>query len=231
MSRSENHVLTAQTSEIWYLVSYGINGMIGCFASVDTNIEYERGLEVLIQTDRGEEKGVILRSAISQEYRHLHASAATGQILSRYYPELEHREHADRLQQYFDEARQIIHSLFLPVQVVDIEQLLQPPAIVLHIVQFGPLDDVGLLAELKRRWNVPVQLMNLTDQDSLADEPGGSCGSGHGCSNCGSGSCGSEGCGQGSCQSHSSSQEPFQHTWQNYLAERRSQVVTGSSPP
>lgn len=213
---------TDQTTETWYLVSFGSNGMIGCFACADAGNNYERGMEVLLQTERGEERGTILQPVVSPEYRSLNHSGTAGHILRRFHPVDKHATHEVDLQQYYDESREIVHSLFLPVQVVDVEQIQKPATMVLHIVQFGRFDEAVLVAELERRWNRKVQLLNLTNQESLAESE-------EGCSGCDSGSCGKENCGQCSCSSHSESHQQFQQDWQNYLAQRRTQVSSNNN--
>lgn len=211
-------MLTDHTAETWYLVSYGSNGMIGCFACADAGNNYERDMEVMLQTDRGEEKGIILQPVVSPEYRNLNHSGTAGHILRRYNPVPEHATHEMDLQQFFDASREIVQALFLPVQVVDIEQIQKPAKIILHIIQFGRFDEAGLVAVLERRWNKKVQLLNLTNQESLAESEAG-------CTGCDSASCGKENCGQCSCSSHSESHQQFQQDWQNYLAQRRTQVA------
>lgn len=208
----------------FYLVSFGINGMIGCFASSETDNDYERGTEVMIQTERGKEKGVILRQTAWLQIGSPTVSLGSGRILSRYHSwhEEPFEEHLSRL---FEGAGKIIQALFLPVQIVDIEQILHPPTIIVHIIQFGPFDDVSLRTELERRWNVPIQLMNLTNQETLLETQVETCGNSQGCSSCSSGGCGKENCGSGACHSHSESHQHFQNEWQSYLAERRSQTA------
>lgn len=206
---------TDQITAQWYLVSFGINGMIGCFAATDENCNYERGMEVLIQTDRGEEKGIILQPVNSQNQQSIDGPGASGHILSRFSDSLENAPFD--LHEYFEQSREIVMSLFLPVQVVDIEQILQPGRVVLHLIQFGRFDEAGLVAELERRWHVPVQLLNLTNQALLSETEDN-------CSGCSSGSCGKENCGQCSCTGHSESHQQFQQSWQAYLTQRRSQA-------
>lgn len=126
------------------------------------------------------------------------------------------------------EAKQLIKSLFLPIQVVDIEVLAEPATVVMHVLQFSACDFSSLQQQLCQRWQTQVLIHDITNPEAIseaADSGCGSCSSGNGC---GSGNCGSGGCSTGSCGS-STDPQAFQKEWRSYFAELRQRHMTGEA--
>jgi hypothetical protein len=215
-------LLTVSTSSIsgeMYLISYGACGALGCFVAPEQAVQYPRGSQVMVRTERGRETGTVLCQGSPQGLPsglELHP----GEILGEYqHQEASEPERLNLLgQEVFSAAIQLMKELFLPIKLIDVETVSDPDTVVLHVLQFGQVELQTLQTELIKRCLVKVLIHDVTNPEALeeAAESGcGSCGSGGGC---GEGGCGSGGC--GSCSSSYSPQK-FQDDWQKYFAELR----------
>ena len=216
---------TMDHSSLCYLVSYGTHGHLGLFVPADGTTEYHRGSRVTVRSDRGIETGSVLcpsaNQVLPQAIQH-----QPGEILGL--EETQHEAQRDAMDELaitrYREARHLLKSLFLPLQVVDIEILSDPATVVMHVLQFSPCDFSGLQQQLCQRWQTQVLIHDITNPEALSEtttESGcGSCSSG----GCGSGGCGSGGCSTGSCSSHVA-HETFQRDWQAYFAELRGHMT------
>lgn len=207
-----------------YLVSYGVSGNVGCFVPIEASAPpYQRGMQILVRSERGLETGTVLCQGVAlglpESIPH-----TPGVILGPLSPE--HVSEQARLKaiasERYREARELIKSLFVPMQIVDIEVLTDPATVIVHVLVFGLVDFVPLQKQLSNRWQMAVIFHNMTNAEALEDavEAGcSSCGSGGGC---GSGECGTGGgCATGGCHSHSSSHGQFEKDWKAYFAELR----------
>jgi cell fate regulator YaaT (PSP1 superfamily) len=202
-----------------YLVSYGISGTLGRFRAEDGRT-YHRNDRVLVQSERGQEVGTVVLGSNGHSLA-LPFFPVPGQLLRSLTPadELHLQEAALQCQRAFTLARTLAETQELPVEIVDVEAVVEPFTLILHYLQFGPCDFRPLVSQLARQFQATVLLQDLT-----APQPAGGCGScGEGCDsgNCGSGGCGTGG-GCGSCSA--GSQEAFTQEWQAFFAERRADM-------
>lgn len=203
-----------------YLVSYGNSGRLGCFIAENPDMQYQRGARVLLRSERGEEAGVVLCEG-SGAHLPEGIQLTPGHILQPLACEKSQCDaHQQKANEWFDDARQYFKSLFVPMQLIDAELLLEPATVILHVVQFAHVDLASLEQQLQQRWQTRVVLQDLTNAQALdeATEAAGcgSCGSG-----CGSGGCGAGGCSTGGCQSSLSENRQFERDWREYFAELR----------
>jgi len=185
-------------SEREYVVRYGLLGDFGRFRP-EVPVDCRRGDLAVVRSLRGLEVGHVLGPATPQHDRFL--PAATAGTLLRLATEEDRRaaNRARRLgQEVFDEARRRARTLSLPLEIIDVEVLLDSDHVVLHFVRWADGDLRDLVSTLSKQFSMHVLLQDLTKADAVHEEHGcGSCGSG----GCGSGGCGSGGCGTGGCSS------------------------------
>jgi len=185
-----------------YLVSYGSSGGFGRFEAVPT-LACNRGERVVIESRRGLEIGVILCESTDQHARLLPVDSG-GRLL---------RLASEEDEQAFSQLRQRAHDLFrvsrslvlelqLPLEILDVELLLDGGQAIIQHLAPAECDASPLITALARDHGFSVRLENL----ALKTEPsegehgcgkpdcGRAQGSG-GCASCGSGGCSS--CGGG----------------------------------
>jgi hypothetical protein len=176
-----------------YLVSHGVAGaLVRCRGEEGLR----RGDRVVLRTARGLELGTVLREATSRLTEMLHDSAA-GEI-SRRATDDDHAQaerNRERSAQIFEESRRLVQELNLPIEVLDVEILLDEQQAILHTLG-GNAD--ALRQALARRHDLAIFLHDLAVQPIEEGEVGcgkPGCGGGHGgCTSCSSGGCGT-GCG------------------------------------
>lgn len=216
------------TSSTNYLVSYGANGQLGCFVAEDPQKQYQRGNWVLVRSDRGQEAGLVLCEGGGTSLPS-GVQITPGLIIKPLVCEKSECEaYWKKVNERFEDAQQLFKSLFVPMQLVDVELIIEPATVVLHVVQFAHVDLAGLEKQLWQRWQTNVLLHDITNAEALEEKTssGGGCGS---CSS-GGGGCGSGGCGEGGgggcstgggCQSSLSENRQFDRDWRDYFAELR----------
>ncbi len=183
-----------------YLVSHGKCGGLGNFAA-SGSCTLRRGDRVVIEGPRGREVGTVLRQANVRQSRLLGValSGAIVRLLSQD-DELDLRQQHALQERLFAAASQLARSRDLPIEILDVDVLLENRA----IIQFLGVDDAALEAfadHLGRDFGVEIHLENLA-LATVAEEPAGcgkpDCGKtdGGGCTTCSTGggcsSCGSE---------------------------------------
>jgi hypothetical protein len=185
-----------------YLVSHGNSGGVGRFAAAP-GLTCRRSDRVVVQSQRGLELGVVLCQATARHARLLH-STPVGQLLRRAGPEdeqaaIRQRAAAHRL---FDDSRRVAAELALPIEILDVELLLDGNRAVVQHLRWADCEYGQFVAALERGQGLEVLLENLALPLQPAEEEHGGCGepgcgraSGGGCSSCGSGGCSS--CGSG----------------------------------
>src|SRR5262249_20865110 len=143
---------------------------------------------VVIRSQRGQELGIVLRPS-SPEHRRLLTDQFVGQILRP--ASAGDIELATRMQQrgqrLFEDARQVVGQLSLPMEVLDAEVLLDARQAVVHYLRWADCDPRPLLDSLSQRYRLLVTLNNLAlptteEEDELEH------------TSCGSGGCGAGGC-------------------------------------
>lgn len=209
------------TRSTHYLVSYGSSGQLGCFVAENPDIRYQRGTQVLLRSERGQEAGIVLCEGSGANLPD-GVQITPGLILQPLACEKNQGDaHLKSVNDRFEDAQQYFKSLFIPMQLIDLELIQEPATVVLHVVQFAHVDLHALEKQLQQRWQTRVMLHDMTNTEALEEaiEAGscGSCGSG-----CGSGGCGEGGgCSTGGCQSSLSENRQFERDWREYFAELR----------
>lgn len=195
-----------------YLISYGVLGDFGRFRS-SASLDLQRSDAVVARTSRGIELGEVLCPSSS---RHIHLlpghtvgelirAAGENDLCQAVLQEEQARE-------IFAAAQELAQGHQLPLEILDVELLLDGEHLILHYVHWKEFDPRDFVSGLSRRFDVQVCLQDLSDPSHNGMESDGSqsCGSG-GCGSggCGSGGCSSGGCGSGGCGSGVDLQEYF----------------------
>jgi hypothetical protein len=170
-----------------YLVQYGKNADLGRFTA-ESGEPLARGARVVIRGPRGVETGTVLCEPESR----FQQSTADGEIL-RIADDAEHSLHQARAVAMLAEARTLAAEMALSFEPIDSEITLDGQGI-LHGLAWAACDAEPLLAELSRRYNLRIRLLDLGQP--VAPREASTCGSG-GCGSCGS--CGSGGCSSTAC--------------------------------
>ncbi|MCI0376711.1 MAG: hypothetical protein L0215_03820 [Gemmataceae bacterium] len=185
----------------FYVVSHGKSGALGNFA-VAEKLAPARGQRVVIQSKRGLELGAVLCPASVRQSRLLGAQSS-GTILRLV--ESEDEAALTRLQalghQIFDAGRRLAREQSLPLEILDVDMLLDGQALLQYVG--GESDQIDAFADaLEQSFALKIRLENLAlpapheehggcgKPDCGRTEGGGgcsTCGSGGGCSSCGSG--------------------------------------------
>ena len=178
-----------------YLVSYGPTGAFARFRADDA-LDCRRSDRVVIRTDRGVELGSVLCDARPRHARLLEDEPA-GELLRRATPEDEQiaqgaRERGRRL---FDDARRLAADLGLPLEILDVEVLLDGHQVTLFFLRAADCDERPLVSALSKKYEVLVSLRDLAlpAGASACGKPDCKQDSG-GCTTCTTGGC-STGCG------------------------------------
>jgi hypothetical protein len=181
-----------------YLLTYGVNGAIAPFSAVG-GLNLRRRDHVVARSSRGLELAGV-QSAIDAEALEFLVGEAAGEILRRATRDDEAlaARLKERARLIFDDACTHLSQSPLPLQVVDVEVLLDAKQAILHYVSWNACDPRALMDALSDRHRLLIALSDLAPKPK-AD----ACGSG----GCGSGGCGSGGCGSGGCSSCSSHHE------------------------
>jgi cell fate regulator YaaT (PSP1 superfamily) len=189
-----------------YVVGFGKSGGLGCFTVVEA-MELTRGDRVVVRTARGVEFGEVLGPATLRQARLIGALAA-GDILRRctHDDEVAHvrlRRQADAM---FEACRARAAELALPLQILDVEVLLDGRHAIVQFVGGADVDAENLAAALPADDAIEFRLENLATPAPVdhEDHSHGGCGKpdcgrteGGGCSTCSTGGgCSSCGAGQ-----------------------------------
>jgi PSP1 C-terminal conserved region len=206
-----------------YLVSYGPLGDFGRFSAAEP-LECVRGDRVVVRTLRGLELGEVLSPTTTQHRTYL-SDAAVGSLLRRVTPADEKAEYRlrERGDEVFTAARQRTSDLGLPLEVIDVETLLDGEHVVLHFIRWADCDVRELVSGLSKQFSLHVLLQDLTAPTADTHED-------HGCSSCGSGGCGSGGCGSGGCGSGSCGAGKAEEV-QAYFAGLREKMMNSNRMP
>ncbi len=182
-----------------YLVRYGLMNHIGRFASA-TGGPHERGELVVVGSSRGSEIGEVLAELPNLDVPAPAMRAITPEDLDR-----ARRARGDRARR-FDLCEAIFRDGLWPLDLIDVEPLLDENRTVIHYLGPHGLDATGLSQVVRDRCGLDVVLEpvgrdtpeEIEPQDDGEHDHGcGSCSSGGGCGS--SGGCGSEGGGCSGC--------------------------------
>jgi cell fate regulator YaaT (PSP1 superfamily) len=181
-----------------YLLSYGAAGDFGRFRSVRP-IACRRGDRAVLQTSRGLEIGRVLREA-APRHAHFLPNTTVGPLLRLAGPDDDRTAEAmrERGRRLFDRARELADELRLPLEVIDVEVLLDGEHGVLHLLRSDDGDVRPFVSGLSREFALHILLTDLgrpaapAEQEEDAGCGREGCGRGAGgCSSCGSGGCSS----------------------------------------
>ena len=188
-----------------YLVSYGNSGDFGRFRPVD-EASYQRGDRVVVRSPQGLELGEVLCPATPGHARYLSRTAA-GELLRPI--SVADEQTAERAQQrarrMFEDGRRLAVELELPLEILDVEVLLDgTQAVVQHLLR-EDCDYRPLVSRLSREHDILVIMHNLAlpQEPTAGEEESHGCGKPDcgqvngksGCKSCGTGGCGT--CGTG----------------------------------
>jgi len=177
-----------------YLVSYGNSGDFGRFRP-SAAAAYQRGDRVVVRSQQGLELGVVLCDATPGHARFL-TRTAQGELLRLAAEEDEQAAEHNRVrgQRLFEDGRRLAENLGLPVEILDVEVLLDGTQAIIHHLRGEDCDYRPLVSSLASRHDILITMQNLTlPKEPNAAEHGcgkpdcGQAGGGGGCSSCGSG--------------------------------------------
>lgn len=209
-----------------FLVRYGVAGFLGRFQIADLAGATEgciipRGARVLIRSERGLEIGEVLR-AVDSDFVLPAVPVVPGELIRLATPADNDRQAAVAATCHgaLVEAEALAAAWHLPLTILDVEGLFDPPAYILHVVRYAGVELQPFVSALAERLAVPIQVQDLTADEALSTEAGcGSCGSG--CGSCGSGGCSTGGCGSGCADE---APHEFEAKWHEYFAELRERM-------
>jgi cell fate regulator YaaT (PSP1 superfamily) len=183
-----------------YLVSYGTSGGFGRFAA-ERPMACSRGQRVVVESRRGLELGVVLCEATAEHARLLPGPAGGRLLRPATAADEQARERlAERGRLLFEECCRLAAGLGLPLQVVDVELLLDGRQLVVQHLSPPDCDAAGLIRALADRHGLAARLENLALSAGPAEEESrGGCGKpdcgrvngSGGCTSCEGGGCSS----------------------------------------
>jgi cell fate regulator YaaT (PSP1 superfamily) len=197
--REGRHVLANVPA---YLVSHGSSGGFGSFTPA-APLTCRRGDRVVVRSARGLEIGVVLCEA-TPGHSQLLPGAAAGELLRHASAEDEQAQERLRIrsQELFAESRRLAVGLGLPLEVLDVELLLDGRQAIMQYLAWQECDVGPLVDALAGAHRLVVHLEDLGLPAAAAEEEHGGCGQpgcgraeGGSCSTCGTGGCSS--CGSG----------------------------------
>jgi cell fate regulator YaaT (PSP1 superfamily) len=201
-----------------YLVSYGNAGDFGRFHSTKS-LTLRRGDRAVIRTPRGLEYGTVLCPTVPGHAAHL-PNTSVGQLLrpGNGDDEQAERQMTARARKIFNDARELIGSLGLPIEMIDAEVLLDGEHAVLYHLRWAMSDARPFVSTLSKQHDLHIELQDLSRVSEGCGKP--NCGRGEGgCSSCGT----NGGC--GSCGSHSGADVAA------YFSELREKMAVGKRTP
>ena len=187
--------------ERWYLVRYGARSLVGRFPFLlKGGIELQPGDPVVVRSHRGTELGAIVAGSATPPEGNLGGV----RVLRRATDEdvtTARRVEADRDRRFLACARIFADGIW-PIDVIDVEPLLDENRTVIQYLGPHHLDVDGLLATVRAACDLDVRFepvgLDLSDEESdehaepaEAGDPTGA----HTSGGCGNGGCGNGGCG------------------------------------
>jgi hypothetical protein len=182
-------------NDLEYLLSYGALGDFGRFRAVRP-LDCRRGDRVVVRSPRGLEIAEVLQPATPRQARYL-PNTTVGQLLRRATPDDNAAEAAQqrRGSEILRRGTALIGEMDLPLEVLDVEVLLDGEQAVLHHLHWAECDVRPFVSTLSREFALHIRLQDLTRAGALAPEEEthgcGKCGIAGGCGSCGAGGCGS----------------------------------------
>ena len=145
-----------------YLLSYGLAGDFGRFRAAGP-LECRRGDRAVVRSHRGLEIAEVLREA-TPRHAHFLPNTSVGQLLRLARPEDEETaaRMAERAQELFERGSRLAREWGLPLELLDVEILLDGQHAVLHHVRWGACDVRPFVSTLSREFGVHILLTDLT---------------------------------------------------------------------
>ncbi len=191
-----------------FLLSYGTTGEFGRFRPARPML-CRRGDRAVVRSHRGLELGKVLCEATPGHARYL-PNTSVGQLLRLATAQDEQalRQMQERGQRLFEDARRLKLEFQLPLELLDVEVLLDGRQAVIHHVRWADCDVRPFVSAISRAYEVQVALHDLGRSEAAEEHeeeagehgcgrpdcgraPGGggcsTCGTGGGCSSCGTG--------------------------------------------
>ncbi|HEY7308164.1 MAG TPA: PSP1 C-terminal domain-containing protein [Gemmataceae bacterium] len=174
-----------------YLVSFGLTGEFGRFRAA-VPLALRRGERVVVRGPRGVEIASVLREATPRHARFL-PNTTVGQLLRRAGDADEDADSAMHVRgrQLFDRGRLLAAELSLPLELLDVEVLLDGEHAVLHLLRWADADVRPFVSTLSREFELHVALADLSRPAEADDHEDAGCGrpdcgrqEGGGCSTC-----------------------------------------------
>jgi len=161
-----------------YVVRFGLLRQLGEFSAKERT-EYTRASSVIVRTDRGLEWGEVLCEATERTKEYLGTTGNPGRIVREVTPDDERqRDEAHRREQgFFAKARDVISGRGLPMQLVDVEQVLGGERVVFYYNSEARIDFRDLVKQLAAELNTRIEMRQIGIRDEaklLADY--GDCG-------------------------------------------------------
>jgi cell fate regulator YaaT (PSP1 superfamily) len=161
-----------------YLVRYGLRRHVGRFLA---DAEHDQGAAVVVQTHRGTELGEVLAAT--------NAISGTALVLRAAGPDDLEQARLAALDQpsRFAACERFFQGGVWPLELIDVEPLLDSRRTVLHYLGPHRLDSEGLVQAARESIGLDLVLepvgLDVEDASMIEDEPEGcgSCGSGGGC--------------------------------------------------
>ena len=180
-----------------YLIRYGLMGQVGRFAA-DPCLDLKRGCSVVIRSYRGTELGEVLVESADSTTPGLEFSGPARVLRVASADDLMRSQaRGSERDQRFDDCQRVFQDGVWPIDLIDVEPLLDEGRIVLHYLGPHRLDTEGVLAAFRTATNLDIMLQPVgrdIEDDPLQEAS-------HGCGSCSGGGCSSSGgCGtSGSC--------------------------------
>jgi len=194
--------VVVESSPLRYLVNYGKSGGLGNFISQTLPL-LRRGDRVIIDSPRGREVGTVLCPTSPRQSQILGSPSSSGTITRTITAADEAILKQARLTEHllFEAARQLAMSQALPLEILDVEMLLEGCALLQFVAEreIAPLD--GFVEALNQMFQLDIRLENLAPAPTVEEpqscgkpdcgktEGGGgcsTCSTGGGCTSCGS---------------------------------------------
>src|SRR5712692_6133188 len=178
-----------------YLLSYGTVGDFGRFHSA-ASVTLRRGKRAVVRSHRGMEIGTVLCPTNPGHALHL-PNTSVGQLL-RLANSDDERAAADmeaRAHYVFSHGRELVAELGLPLELLDVEVLLDGQHAVLYHLRWAECDVRPFVSALSKRHDLHIEMQDLSrvEESEGCGKPNcgqggggcGSCSSGGGCGSCG----------------------------------------------
>jgi hypothetical protein len=173
------------------LIRYGTMGLVGWFACAN-GAKLRRGTRVVVQTARGIEAGEVLMTMLPDP-----AVTPHGQILRAMTQEDELQERAlrEKDDSAFQSCRALLRERGIPVELMDVEQLLDGETVLFYFLGELPEDMTGVTDELARLYEARVEFHDFARRVEEGCGPGCGTEEGAGCGSCSTDGCTTGGCG------------------------------------